>query len=1147
MGIKKMISKAGEKAADKVTKLAALSPEQLKEVQNNRDRYLSEMPDPTDTVAEELTKRLLAASSVEIFNAYLPQLQDLYVPVKKEIEYDGAQFNPEYNIRYFNITKWVTDKKENNLEKLVNVYEVLSNEACNIALIFNRKCDTTEVFLAVVNTQNADNNVDIDNYKERLANAIKGNFPGSELSESKSGTLPCFMNENAYSVASASNIPTEKSEKFISQTIEKLIDGCVPETSAKEYTIILLATPILDVQDRKLRLAEFYSGLAPYSNWSTNFTYNENNATNSSATVGVNVGASAGIQNGQNQSVTGTQGVTDNASQTDTQGTNSSVAKGTNENTSINAGANASISENIGVKAEPVGFGGSVEVGASQGVFASTGRTKGTSETITEGVSQSLAKTLGRAVSSSVAKTAGVFSSTNFGVNFGANFARSSSVTATIGKNEGITQNYTNYTIKHALELLEEQMKRFEQSTALGMWDFAAYVLSEDQNVANNVAHSYVALTQGSDSYMSQSAINLWRGDMGEHSDDAKEICDYLKELRHPVFGLSPALVTLDSTFLVYPTVTTATTSLSGKELAYSLNFPQKSIVGLPVIECAEFGRNISTYDNIETTAETLKLGNIYHMQSKEKGIVELSKQSLASHTFITGSTGSGKSNTVYKILDEALNKDIKFFVIEPAKGEYKSVFGMADDVTVYSTNPEIADLLKINPFSFPKGIHILEHLDRLVELFNVCWPMYAAMPAVLKQAVEKAYTQSGWNLNTSKNKYGENIFPTFADVASNVKAIIDTSEYDNDNKGAYKGALLTRLQSLTNGINGMIFVQDEIPATSLFEENAIVDLSRVGSSETKSLIMGMLVLKLQEHRMTTSSAINQNLKHITVLEEAHNILKRTSTEQSSETANLIGKSVEMISNSIAEMRTYGEGFIIVDQAPGLLDMSTIRNTNTKIIMRLPDFADRELVGKSANLNDDQITELAKLPCGVAAVYQNEWIQPVLCKVDKFDDFAGQYEYTMDESIYADADGEIAKDSLLDVIMNKEIFRKTDFSAIENLKSMIIKSKIDTVVKCDFIEYLSSEKENAIEKLRVLLYDLLEARNAIIASQDCNNINEWVHSVVDGLSPSIKNYTNKQIDLALALILYEQALRDKNYNDIFCRFTEIYKNEGGVF
>ena len=104
-----------------------------------------------------------------------------------------------------------------------------------------------------------------------------------------------------------------------------------------------------------------------------------------------------------------------------------------------------------------------------------------------------------------------------------------------------------------------------------------------------------------------------------------------------------------------------------------------------------------------------------------------------------------------------------------------------------------------------------------------------------------------------------------------------------------------------------------------------------------------------------TNGDMNAELKHITVLEEAHNLLKRTSTEQMSESANLLGKSVEMLANAIAEMRTYGEGFIIADQAPGLMDLSVIRNTNTKIIMRLPDFSDRELVGKSANLNDDRL------------------------------------------------------------------------------------------------------------------------------------------------------------------------------------------------
>ena len=130
---------------------------------------------------------------------------------------------------------------------------------------------------------------------------------------------------------------------------------------------------------------------------------------------------------------------------------------------------------------------------------------------------------------------------------------------------------------------------------------------------------------------------------------------------------------------------------------------------------------------------------------------------------------------------------------------------------------------------------------------------------------------------------------------------------------------------------------------------------------------------------------MNAELNHVTVLEEAHNLLRRTSDAQSQESSNLRGQSVEMIANAIAEMRTYGEGFIIADQAPGLMDQSVIRNTNTKIIMRLPDQTDRELVGKAASLNDEQIVELAKLPRGVAAVYQNDWLEPALCKIDHFE------------------------------------------------------------------------------------------------------------------------------------------------------------------
>ena len=1071
MGIKNLIKRAGVKAADTINRLSVLSPEQVKHVEELREMYLSEVPDPSDTVAEELTEKLLAVCGVEIYNAYLPQLNELYVPIEREAEYDGEKLDISHNLRYCNITKWVTDKKENNIEKLINVYQVLSNEECNIALIFNRTCQETNVYLAVLNTANDNNNVKANNFRDRLVDAIKGNCPGVEISNGLEQVPPCFDDNKAYSVATATNIPTEKSEKFISQTIEKLLDGTIPADNGEEYTLVLLATPILDVEERKLHLTDIYTALAPYASWQTNFQYTESDSTGSMALFGVNAGINAGVQSGSNHSMGRTDGTTDTEGDTNSRSKTKGESKSKTNSHSESKGENCSLSKgkNSGINVANI-----VNAGSSKSF--SVGKSKSVAETITKGVTttKSTTDTISKITSKakSVANTVskGVSRATNFGANFGANFARSSNVTATIGKNEGITQTFTNYNIKHSLDMLEEQMKRYEKSSALGMWDFAAYVIGEDQNIVNNVAHSYIGLTQGEASYMSRSSINLWRGDLGEGSRDAREIYSYIKELRHPLFGINPELTELDPDLFVYPPIVSATTALSGKELSFSLNFPQKSVAGLPVLECAEFGRTVVTYDGNDGRNNTINLGRIFHMNHEERTRIKLSSKSLTSHAFITGSTGAGKSNAVYQILDEVSNEGVKFLVIEPTKGEYKNVFGSREDVNVYGTNPRLNELLRINPFSFPREIHVLEHIDRIVEIFNVCWPMYAAMPAVLKDAIEKSYEDCGWNLIESTNRYDESYYPRFADIERNVKMIIDASEYDTENKGAYKGSLLTRLHSLTNGLNGMIFCDDEISCKMLFENNTIVDLSRVGSSETKSLIMGILVLKLQEHRMSSAKGMNSNLKHVTVLEEAHHILKRTSTEQNQEGSNLLGKSVEMIANAIAEMRTYGEGFIIADQSPGLLDMAAIRNTNTKIIMRLPDKGDRELVGYAANLDDDQIKELAKLPCGVAAVYQNEWVQPVLCKVKLYDAESVYYSYMPEHN-------DVGIESLEDKKFIAEVLssgREVPDDELQNyIKPRLNKIGLDASIKVKALDMMVNPAEQPRMTKMAIIYDAL--------------------------------------------------------------------------
>ena len=539
-------------------------------------------------------------------------------------------------------------------------------------------------------------------------------------------------------------------------------------------------------------------------------------------------------------------------------------------------------------------------------------------------------------------------------------------------------------------------------------------------------------------------------------------------------------------------------------------------------------------------------------MNHRENLPVRLDTNGLASHTFITGATGSGKSNTVYQMLSEVRNKGIKFLVVESAKGEYKNVFGKV--ANVYGTNPNLTPLLRINPFSFPhdskneaENIHILEHLDRLVEIFNVCWPMYAAMPAVLKEAIEKSYEDCGWNLAESTNAYGENLFPTFSDVVKNIRRIIDSSEYDTDSKGAYKGSLITRLKSLTNGINGLIFTSDELTSEELFENNVIADLSRVGSSETKSLIMGLLVLKLQEHRIT-SSVMNAPLRHVTVLEEAHNLLKRTSTEQVQEGANLLGKSVEMLTNSIAEMRTYGEGFIIADQAPALLDMAVIRNTNTKIIMRLPDKDDRALVGKAANLNDDQIIELAKLPLGVATVYQNEWVEAVLCNVARYKGDEAMYSYKRDETSAKDAT--ISLVEMARVLFNGlNVTNKAEEMELkERLKKLAIKDS--TAVR--ILKLASSKAPSAdFVKLGPIISDFFPAvRSAFVASYDKSPKDADIDYSIkwtEDVDNAIHSYIQENMEEELCRSIRQAIITDYIYNELGKeKLLEQWASRGGV-
>lgn len=951
-----------------------------------------------------------------LLKKYIPDIDKLNsIPIPDAL----SNISVGKNVRLYHVDKFVYDKNENTHDKLMTVYTSLfSNTDTSLVLILHGKTDGVNLYIGTVLKKIDDNgNIapkTLENAAHALVGVMEGNFPGTKLTQL--------------------DIERQKNENgdYITENAESVIKNCFKNTKA-----IAAVSGIAQLRNKKEHSGDaFVQGMEKLIDSMRGKSYTAVYIADlmSNSKIEEICSQYEDLYSQLSPFQRSVRTLNENSSKTVTDSivkgivdtTNESLAKSVTHGTThgFMKGKSSGWTVHGGLKI------GTFDVGGGYHWEKQENEQYGTSDSEANTVTTGKAKSLTEQ-------------------NSVANALMS-------GQGESLQITYDNRAVKTILDRIDEQIKRLRSCEDFGMFDSCVYFISDKYENAVSAASTYKSLIRGEGSSVESSAINVWV----QHKNN-DNLTKYLQRLYHPLFEL-PFKNTNDSdSFLpVSPALI-----ISGSELAYQFSFPKKSVSGLPVISCAEFGRNVMLTDGNNNV--DLEIGKIYHMNKVENNVVKLVTDSLASHTFITGSTGTGKSNTVYQLIDKVRDRGIHFMVIEPAKGEYKEWLGKG--CHVFGTNSDETELLYINPFSFPDKIHVLEHIDRLVEILNACWPMYAAMPAVLKDSIERVYINKGWNLQKSKCCIsGSRRFPTFADLLVTLPEVMEESSYSADTKSDYSGALITRIKSLTNGLNGQLLCSGiETSEKELFEEDTIVDLSRVGSMETRSFFMGILVMKLQEYHMSHKKSANEKLKHITVLEEAHNLLRRMSLSQTQESSNLQGKAVEMLTNSIAEMRTYGEGFVIVDQAPGLLDEAVIRNTNTKIILRLPDGDDREIVGKSVALNDEQIKEVAKLPRGVAVVYQNNWVESVLCHFEKYE-HRRSYEKSLQQK-------KLPQDLFYEHIFTDAGFSTLREEDVDSVLAWIENSKYSRETKRIMLKAVSGKELTAREN-QLIAFNLFEGK-----------------------------------------------------------------------
>jgi len=617
----------------------------------------------------------------------------------------------------------------------------------------------------------------------------------------------------------------------------------------------------------------------------------------------------------------------------------------------------------------------------------SDSKTHGTSDNDTRGTSRGVNTSSGTSSTDrSSSRDQGVNSSR--GTNEGTNESRTTGSNAsstngsshsraegrTTGISVALTSERTDKRAEGLLRHLDETLTdRFLRGRAKGMYRTAVFLGAETRSTYERLARGVVSTFQGNCSSFTPLRVSRL-------PDEAYKLSDLL-QLRQLAQGQTDhALAVAHSVPVLSNARLCAASWLNSEELALIAGMPTRELPGLKIRKSVDFALNTGS---VPDAADNLTLGHIVqHGRTLPHSAVKLSADDLRKHVFVTGVTGAGKTTTCLKLL---LESELPFLVIEPAKTEYRALHGQGPEIEYYCLGREDLTPFRLNPFELlsPKQ-NLASHIDTLKATLAAVFPMEAAMPQIVEEAIIRAYVSKGWMIHESENLLVDapwdtvsEAWPTFSDMIHELDAVIASKGLGREFEEKYRGSLVARLSSLTLGTKGrMLNTRRSMNFDQLLDKRVVIELEELKDEQDKALFMGLLITRLAEC-MKQRHQRDPEFKHLTLVEEAHRLLARP--EPGDGGARRMG--VEMFANLLAEVRKYGEGLIIADQIPNKLVPDVIKNTNTKIVHRLFAADDRNTIGDAMGLTDEQKNFLPMLQPGETVIFCGGWHAPVRLKV----------------------------------------------------------------------------------------------------------------------------------------------------------------------
>jgi hypothetical protein len=588
----------------------------------------------------------------------------------------------------------------------------------------------------------------------------------------------------------------------------------------------------------------------------------------------------------------------------------------------------------------------------------------------------------------STSETESTSKSTSYGVTEG----------TTTGESLSFGQEYLNKHAEACDKLLEKTAERFETAKAIGCWNVGVYMISDQVEGAAQGQAQFKALVSGEHSTSEPIRVHdlspLWDG----------QVQTSLDIFHHPPLRLFAPGTNQRLSHPCGEAFENLTTPLNTEELSLLTNLPMREMPGIPLQVAASFSLNPPQAKN---PGSAMKIGSVLE-GGEEIGDLdyEVDLDTLTRHIFITGITGSGKSNTCRRLLSTLMDAGKNFLVIEPAKDEYVQLALAYNQSGKYKRKIAVyipgrsewgglpIEELHLNPFEIIrlKGatVQVMPHVDRLKSILNASFPMYEILPVILEEALVDLYDSQGWLGDTLPSE--KVLCPTLEQLNNRITGLVRDKGYEQRITDNITAAMRTRIGSLMRGWKGRLFNQAQsTPWKDLFDRPVVINLQQMGDDADKCFTMALLMNSMYEYRQaqyeSAGSPESSQLRHLAIIEEAHRILRAASYK--ADNANPQAKMGEMFADILAEIRAYGQGLAIIDQVPSKLVPDALKNTNLKIVHRLVSADDRDAMASAMALTEDQAAVIARLKIGQAIVcgIQDDtasWVKVFSSPIPKF-------------------------------------------------------------------------------------------------------------------------------------------------------------------